>query len=161
MSKLPETGRPAPSFTLPDAGDTPVKLEDFRGKWVVLYFYPKDNTSGCTVEALEFTAAIDNFKKLNAVVLGVSPDSCKSHVKFIEKQGLKVLLLSDPTHEMIEKYGAWQEKSMYGRKYMGVQRSTVLIDGNGIVKHIWPKVKARGHAAEVLQKLKQLTNLKK
>jgi len=153
MSKMPEIGSKAPSFTLPDAGEKPVKLEDFRGKWVVLYFYPKDNTSGCTTEALEFTAAIDNFKKLNAVVLGVSPDSCKSHVKFIEKQGLKVLLLSDPAHEMIEKYGAWQEKSMYGRKYMGVQRSTVLVDPEGVVKYIWPKVKARGHAAAVEQKI--------
>lgn len=153
MSKMPEIGSKAPSFTLPDSGETPVKLEDFQGKWVVLYFYPKDNTSGCTIEAIEFTAAMEKFNDLNAIVIGVSPDSCKSHVKFIEKQGLKVLLLSDPAHEMIEKYGAWQEKSMYGRKYMGVQRSTVLVDPEGVVKYIWPKVKARGHAAEVEQKI--------
>ncbi len=156
MSKMPEIGSPAPSFALRDAGERLVKLEDFRGKWVVLYFYPKDNTAGCTVEALEFTAAIDSFNKLNAIVIGISPDSSKSHAKFIEKQNLKVLLLSDPNHEMLENYGVWQEKSMYGRKYMGVQRSTVLIDPQGTIKYIWPKVKAKGHAAEVQQQIATL-----
>lgn len=156
MAQMPEVGKPAPIFTLPDATETPVSLNDFRGKWVVLYFYPKDNTPGCTTEALEFSAALQDFDKLNAVVIGVSPDNCKSHAKFIEKQGLKVLLLSDPDHKVLESCGAWQEKSMYGRKYMGVQRSTVLIDPEGVVRFVWPTVKARGHAGEVLRKLPEL-----
>lgn len=157
MSHMPEAGKPAPPFTLPDAGETPLSLENFRGKWVVLYFYPKDNTPGCTTEALEFSAAIEEFNRHNAVVIGVSPDSCKSHARFIEKQGLRVLLLSDPEHQVLEKYGAWQEKSMYGRKYMGVQRSTVLIDPHGVVRFVWPRVKAKGHAGEVLEKLRELS----
>ncbi len=158
MSMIPEIGQPAPDFALPDAEGNRVALKELRGKWVVLYFYPKDNTSGCTVEALEFTALLDEFQKLNAVVLGVSPDSCKSHQKFIEKQSLKVTLLSDEDHQVIEQYGFWVEKSMYGKKYMGVQRGTVIIDPEGVVRHVWPKVKARGHAEEVLSKLKALQN---
>jgi peroxiredoxin Q/BCP len=156
MRGLPEIGQLAPDFTLPDADGKQIALKDLKGKWVVLYFYPKDNTSGCTVEALEFTVLLEAFQKLNAVVLGVSPDSCKSHQKFIEKQSLKVTLLSDENHEVIERFGFWVEKSMYGKKYMGVQRGTVLIDPEGVVRHIWPKVKARGHAEEVLNMLKTL-----
>ncbi len=156
MAQMPEVGTPAPIFTLPDATETPVSLNDFRGKWVVLYFYPKDNTPGCTTEALEFSAARQDFAKQNAVVIGLSPDNCKSHARFIETQGLNVILLSDPEHKVLEQYGVWQEKSMYGRKYMGVQRATVLIDPQGGVRFVWPAVKPRGHASEVLQKLREL-----
>ncbi|RMF59285.1 MAG: thioredoxin-dependent thiol peroxidase [Calditrichaeota bacterium] len=149
-------GDQAPQFTLPDASETPVSLEDFRGKWVILYFYPKDNTSGCTLEALDFTAALPEFEKLNAVVIGVSPDSCKSHQNFMQKHQLKVLLLSDTEHQVLEAYGAWQLKRMYGREYMGVVRSTFLIDPEGVIRHMWNKVKVKGHVEEVLQKLKEL-----
>ena len=157
MEFLPKINQPAPAFTIPDANNSPVQLSDFSGKWVVLYFYPKDNTSGCTLEAQEFSAALPDFATLNAVVIGVSPDSCRKHTNFIKKYDLKVMLLSDESHEMLEKYGVWQEKSMFGNRYMGVVRSTVLIDPNGIVRHGWEKVKPEGHAAEVLETIKTLT----
>lgn len=149
-------GGKAPAFSLKNESGEPVALGDLAGRWVVLYFYPKDDTPGCTTEACEFTAAITALDRLDAVVFGVSPDSPESHQKFRTKHGLKVGLLSDPTHEMIEAYGAWGEKSMYGRKYMGVVRSTVLIDPKGRVAWHWPNVKPAGHAEEVRGKLSEL-----
>jgi thioredoxin-dependent peroxiredoxin len=133
-----------------------VKLGDLAGGWVVLYFYPKDDTPGCTVEACDFTAGIKGFEKLDAAVLGCSPDSTERHRKFIEKYKLKIALLSDPEHKVLEKYGAWGEKNMYGRKTMGVIRSTVIIDPAGKVARHWPKVKAQGHAEEVREALAEL-----
>jgi peroxiredoxin Q/BCP len=151
-------GKKAPAFTLQDEKGTNLKLSDFAGKWVVLYFYPKDDTPGCTVEACEFTSGISGFAKLDAVVLGCSADSPEKHVKFIAKHGLKVKLLSDPDHKVIEKYGAWGEKKLYGKASMGIIRSTVLIDPSGKVAHHWAKVKAAGHAAEVRAKLAELSS---
>ena len=150
-------GNKAPDFCLPDQNDKQVCLKDLKGKWVVLYFYPKDNTPGCTAEACEFTGELAEFEKLGALVLGASPDSTKSHRGFIEKHGLKITLLSDPEHEVMESYGAWQMKSMYGKKYMGVQRSTFLIDTQSKLAHIWPKVSVKGHVAEVKSKLEELS----
>jgi thioredoxin-dependent peroxiredoxin len=149
-------GTKAPTFTLPDQDGKPVKLADLKGRWVVLYFYPKDDTPGCTTEACDFTAGIKGFEGMQATVLGCSPDSAASHQKFIAKYKLKVTLLSDPGHEVMEKYGAWGEKVLYGRKSVGVIRSTVLIDPAGKVAHHWAKVKSAGHAEAVRAKLDQL-----
>jgi peroxiredoxin Q/BCP len=131
-------------------------LSDQKGKWVVLYFYPKDNTSGCTVEALDFTARINEFNKLNTVIFGVGPDSCKSHQNFTSKHELKVNLLSDPEHKVLKAYGAWGKKKNYGREYMGVIRSTVLIDPEGKIAEVWPKVNVKDHAEQVKQKVREL-----
>ena len=150
------TGSKAPGFTLPDQNGTPATLRDLAGNWVVLYFYPKDDTPGCTTEACEFTDSIKEFETIDAVVLGCSPDSPASHQKFIAKYSLKVRLLSDPDHEVMERYGAWGTKSMYGTTTQGVIRSTVIIDPNGAVAHHWPTVKAVGHAAAVREKLIEL-----
>lgn len=149
-------GSPAPAFTTQDQDGKKVSLGDFKGKWVVLYFYPKDNTPGCTIEAVDFTKFLQDFKRLNAVVLGVSGDSCRSHRKFIDSQKLKIVLLSDPEHELSEAFGSWAPKKFMGREFMGVVRSTFLIDPNGKIAHAWPQVKAVGHAAEVLKTLKEL-----
>ncbi len=155
MSKI-ETGKRAPAFTLKDAEGADVALSDLAGQWVVLYFYPKDDTPGCTVEACEFTSGLRGFEKLDAVVLGCSRDTPESHRKFIAKYKLKIRLLSDPEHEVMEKYGAWGEKNNYGKKTMGVIRSTVLIDPSGHVAYQWPSVKAAGHAEQVRAKLAEL-----
>lgn len=149
-------GKRAPSFTLPDQDGNDVSLTDLAGKWVVLYFYPKDDTPGCTTQACEFTAGIKAFEKLDAVVYGCSPDSPASHRKFIQKHGLKLNLLSDEKKSVLGKYGAFGEKLMYGKKVMGVIRSTVIIDPKGKVAHHWATVKAAGHADAVKQKLKEL-----
>lgn len=127
-------------------------LADFKGQKIVLYFYPKDNTSGCTQEACDFR---DNFNRLapKAVVIGVSPDSIKSHLKFKENHSLNFILLSDPEHTLSEAFGAWGEKSMYGKKYMGIIRSTFILDENGTILHEWKKVKVKGHVDDVLSKL--------
>jgi peroxiredoxin Q/BCP len=154
--KIPAPGEPAPPFCLGGASGTDIRLEDYAGRWVVLYFYPKDNTPGCTVEAQEFSALKDQFAKLNAVVLGASPDSVKSHQNFTGRHALEVELLSDPEHEILKQFGAWRLKKNYGREYMGVTRSTFLIDPSGIIRRSWPSVKAAGHAAEVLVALKTL-----
>ena len=151
-----EIGKRAPAFTLADQDGNRVKLSDLQGQWVVLYFYPRDDTPGCTVEACDFTAGIKAFEKLGATVYGCSPDDAASHRKFIEKFGLKVGLLSDPDHKVMEKYGAFGEKTMYGKKTMGVIRSTVLVDPTGKVAHHWPKVQAKGHAEKVQTKLTEL-----
>lgn len=150
--------RKAPSFCLPSADGKQICLEDFKGRWVVLYFYPKDNTSGCTMEAKDFSEHIEEFDELGAVVIGISPDSPRSHERFIDKHGLKVLLLSDESKEVLKKYGVWQLKKMYGREYYGVVRSTFLIDDKGNIVHEWRKVKVKGHVEEVLKKLKEVKN---
>jgi thioredoxin-dependent peroxiredoxin len=151
-----EIGKPAPKFSLEDQDETRVSLADLRGRWVVLYFYPKDDTPGCTTEACEFTEGIEAFEGLDAVVLGCSPDAPEKHRKFIAKYELKVRLLSDPDHRVMEAYGAWGEKSMYGKTTVGVIRSTVIIDPEGRVAHHWKKVSAKGHAAKVREKLEEL-----
>lgn len=154
--KIPQPGQPAPEFCLQNGHATETRLEDLRGKWVVLYFYPKDNTPGCTVEAQEFTALKPEFEKLGAVILGLSPDTVKKHQNFTEKHSLNITLLSDPEHQILEQFGAWRLKKNYGKEYMGVARSTVLIDPAGVIRHVWPNVKAAGHAAEVLGHLTSL-----
>lgn len=150
-----EIGEKAPSFCLEDPDRGEICLKDLKGKWVVLYFYPKDNTKGCTMEALEFTAAEDEFKEKNAVIIGVSPDSLKSHTNFRQKHDLSINLLSD-TEKVLEEYGVWQMKKMYGREYMGVVRSTYLIDPEGKIAHVWPKVRVKGHVDNVREKLSEL-----
>jgi len=149
-------GSKAPAFTLVDQDDNKRKLSDFAGQWVVLYFYPKDNTPGCTTEACEFTDGIKAFEKLNAVVIGISPDSPASHRKFIDKQKLSVTLLSDGDRAVMDKYNAYGVKKMYGKETMGVIRSTVLIDPKGKIAHVWANVRAAGHAEKVREKLSEL-----
>ena len=147
-----EKGSEAPDFTLAtDEGDE-VTLSKLQGKKVVLYFYPKDDTPGCTVQACDFRDATPSFEKLDAVVLGVSPDSVESHAKFRAKFGLNFPLLADVDHEVSEAYGVWKERSMYGRKFMGIERSTFLIDEDGMVQEVWRKVKPKGHA-EMLEQV--------
>lgn len=150
-------GKAAPAFTGNNQEGKAVSLEDFAGQWLVLYFYPKDNTPGCTTEATDFTRLAGDFARLNATILGVSPDSEKSHCKFIEKQSLSLQLLSDPDHHIAEAYGAWGLKKFMGKEYLGILRSTFLIDPQGDLAHCWQKVKVKGHAAAVLEKLSQLS----
>ncbi len=151
------TGNKAPAFALESSAGGTAKLADFAGKTVVLYFYPRDNTPGCTVEAQDFQAALPALTKAGAVVLGVSKDSLASHGKFAGKFGLQFPLLSDPDGKVLEAYGAWGEKSMYGKKMMGIIRSTVVIGPDGKVVRHWPKVSVKGHAAEVLDTVQALT----
>ncbi|MEE9233059.1 MAG: thioredoxin-dependent thiol peroxidase [Nitrospirales bacterium] len=148
-----KVGNRAPAFSLPDEKGRVVTLSELGGKKVVLYFYPKDDTPGCTKEACSFRDDIQDIRKKGAVVFGVSPDSVLSHQKFSNKFDLNFPLLSDETKGMIQKYGVWKEKSLYGRKYMGIERTTVLIDEDGIISRIFPKVKVDGHVAEVLEAL--------
>lgn len=149
-----ETGTKAPDFTLNDKDGNAVSLSDFMGKKVVLYFYPKDNTPGCTRQACAFAAAYEDFKTLDAVVIGVSKDSEASHRKFAEKYGLPFILLSDPELKAIQAYGVWQEKKNYGKVSMGVVRSTFIIDEKGLIEKVMPKVKPDTNAAEILAYLK-------
>jgi peroxiredoxin Q/BCP len=149
-------GQDAPQFELPRDGGGTLTLSALRGKAVVLYFYPKDDTSGCTAEAIDFSALKPDFEKAGAVVIGMSPDSAKKHDKFKAKHSLSVDLVADEERKAIEAYGVWAEKSMYGRKYMGVERTTFLIDRDGKIARIWPKVKVPGHAAEVLEAVRAL-----
>ena len=151
-----EVGKKAPAFALESSDGGKVKLADLAGKIVVLYFYPRDNTPGCTIEAQDFTKAAPALQKLGATVLGVSKDSIASHCKFRDKYGLAFPLLSDATGKMLEAYGAWGEKSMYGKKMQGIIRSTVLVDGAGKVVQHWPKVSVKGHVAEVVEAVKAL-----
>jgi thioredoxin-dependent peroxiredoxin len=146
-------GNKAPEIELLNYENQIVSLKDFKGKQAILYFYPKDNTSGCTLEAKQFTDFKKEFEKLNAVVIGISKDSVKSHCNFRDKHDLQVMLLSDTEQKTCNDYGIIQEKSMYGRKYMGIVRTTFLIDEAGTIKNIWNKVKANGHALEVLEYL--------
>ena len=149
-------GQDAPQFELPRDGGGTLTLSALRGKAVVLYFYPKDDTSGCTAEAIDFSALKADFEKAGAVVIGMSPDSAKKHDKFKAKHSLSVDLVADEERKAIEAYGVWAEKSMYGRKYMGVERTTFLIDRDGKIARIWPKVKVPGHAADVLAAVRAL-----
>ena len=151
-----DVGSKAPAFKLRDQDEKKVSLAELKGQWVVLYFYPKDDTPGCTTEACEFTDGIGDFKGLNAVVIGCSPDSPEKHRKFIAKHELGVRLLSDPDHKVMEAYGAWGEKNMYGRVTVGVIRSTVIIDPEGCIAHRWKRVKSKGHAEKVRERLEML-----
>lgn len=151
MSTPLAPGSAAPDFDLPTDGGGGVRLSSLRGKKVVLYFYPKDDTSGCTQEAIEFNGLRQEFEAAGAVVLGVSPDAPKKHDKFKAKYGLEFGLVSDESKEMLQAYGVWAEKSMYGRKYMGVERTTFLIGADGQILKVWTKVKVPDHAKEVLE----------
>ncbi|MDH3668225.1 MAG: peroxiredoxin [Paracoccaceae bacterium] len=155
-SRGPQTGEPAPDFDAPADGAKTVSLAGLKGKKVVLYFYPKDDTSGCTREALDFTAMARDFEAAGASILGVSKDSVKKHDKFIAKHGLGVTLVSDEEGDICERYGTWVEKSMYGRKYMGIERATFLINETGQIHRVWRKVKVPGHAEEVLAAVRAL-----
>lgn len=154
MNKLLEAGAQAPGFTLPDGEGGCVSLADFAGKRVVLYFYPKDNTPGCTRQACAFAGAFEEFRQLGAVVIGISKDSAASHKRFAEKHGLPFVLLSDPELTAIQAYGVWQEKKMCGRVSMGVVRTTFIIDQDGVIEKVMSKVKPDTNAAEVLAYLK-------
>jgi len=158
MSTLPEVGKTAPAFNLPAfPGGEKIRLSSFKGeKNVVLYFYPKDDTPGCTIEACDFRDNIKRIESAETVVLGVSPDSVTKHEKFVDKFDLPFTLLADEEHTLCEKYGVWVEKSMYGKKYMGVQRATFLINKQGKIKQVWPKVKVEGHVDEVLAAIDEL-----
>lgn len=153
---MPDIGDLAPDFTLPRDGGQTVTLSALRPGKVVVYFYPKDDTPGCTTEALDFTALAAEFAAAGTTVIGISKDSVKKHDKFLEKHGLAVILASDEAANTCEAYGVWAEKSMYGRTYMGIERATFLIDGAGRVARIWPKVKVTGHAQEVLEAARAL-----
>ena len=150
-----EVGTKAPEFTLPDKDGNPVSLSDFLGKKVVLYFYPKDNTPGCTKQACAFAASYEGFKAKNVAVIGVSKDSVASHQKFAAKHDLPFVLLSDPELQAIQAYGVWQEKKLYGKVSMGVVRSTYLIDEQGVIARVMPKVKPDTNAADILAALEQ------
>jgi thioredoxin-dependent peroxiredoxin len=156
MAKELAEGDPAPDFDLPTDGGGQTRLRDLKGKPVVIYFYPKDDTSGCTAEAIAFNGLRAKFAAAGATVIGVSPDSAAAHDKFKHKHDLKIALAADPGRSAIEAYGVWKEKSMYGRKYFGVERSTFLIRPDGRIARIWRKVKVPGHAEEVLAAAKAL-----
>jgi peroxiredoxin Q/BCP len=149
-------GDTAPDFCLPNQDEEEICLRDIRGRWIVLYFYPKDNTPGCTTEACDFTAALPDFEGLDAIVLGVSPDSPKKHRNFIEKKDLKITLLADEEKELCSAFGVWQLKKNYGREYMGVVRSTFIIDPDGKIAAKWEKVRVKDHVEEVKAKLAEL-----
>lgn len=153
MAQKLSIGEPAPAFTLNDENGKAVSLADFCGKWLVLYFYPRDNTSGCTTEAKDFSVLLPDFDDKDAVVIGISGDSEASHAKFAAKYDLSVTLLSDPDHHALKAYGVWQKKKMAGREYMGIVRTTFLIDPDGVIREVWEKVKVKAHAATVHQAL--------
>lgn len=154
--KLPAAGKRAPAFTKPDQTGARIRLSDLKGSIVVLYFYPKDNTPGCTIEAQDFRDLYGKFRANGIVVIGLSPDSPESHAKFAQKHNLKFPLVSDEDHAVAERYGVWVQKNLYGRKFWGVRRATFLVDARGVVAHVWPKVSVKGHAAEVLEAAKAL-----
>ncbi len=146
----------APDFTMPADGDGSVSLSDFKGQPLVLYFYPKDDTPGCTTQACTFTETLPQFHKLNCAIVGVSKDTVSKHDKFKAKHNIQFTLASDAETDVCERYGVWKEKSMYGKSYMGIERTTFLIDGNGVIKNVWNKVKVKGHIEEVLAAVEQL-----
>lgn len=154
MTEAVTVGQLAPQFSGVDANGNRVKLSDFGGKWLVLYFYPKDNTPGCTTEAKDFSEYVQDFQELNAEIIGVSTDSPTSHCKFIQKHNLRINLISDPNHEIAEIYGVWKLKKFMGKEYMGIERSTFLISPEQTIAHIWTKVKVKEHAATVLNYLR-------
>ena len=153
---MPDTSDIAPDFTLPRDGGGTLTLSDLRPKAVVLFFYPRDNTSGCTREAIAFSGLKDAFEAAGAMIVGISKDSVASHDRFRDKQGLSVPLVSDAESETCEAYGVWKEKSMYGKTFFGIERSTFLIDGEGRIARVWRKVRVPGHAEEVLEAVKSL-----
>ena len=146
----------APEFCLANQDDVEICLRDLIGKWIVLYFYPRDNTPGCTTEACDFTEALPDFSQLDAIILGVSADSTKKHRNFIEKKNLGITLLSDESTDMMQEYGVWQLKKNYGKEYMGIVRTTLIINPEGIVKSLWEKVRVKGHVEAVKEELKRL-----
>jgi peroxiredoxin Q/BCP len=154
---IPEVGKKAPAFTLPDQDGKEHSLKDYVGKWVLLYFYPKDDTPGCTIEACTIRDQFKDFKKIGAVVLGVSTDTVASHKKFADAYELPFTLLADEDKEVVEKYGVWGEKQMYGKTYLGTSRTSFLIDPSGKVAKVYAKVKPEKHAAEVIADLKALS----
>jgi peroxiredoxin Q/BCP len=156
MIKLDEK---APEFCLPNQDDIEICLRDLKGKWIVLYFYPKDSTPGCTTEACEFTEAAPDFSDLDAIIIGVSADSTKKHRNFIEKQDLSITLLSDEDTSMMQEYGVWQMKKNYGKEYMGIVRTTLIINPEGVVKALWENVRVKEHVAKVQAELQRLQSL--
>ncbi|MHB9878206.1 thioredoxin-dependent thiol peroxidase [Pacificimonas sp. ICDLI1SI03] len=156
MATAPQEGEKAPDFTLAGEGDRTFSLSDYSGRKLVIYFYPKDDTPGCTKQAIGFTADADAFAAADTAILGVSKDTVAKHGKFREKHDLAIDLGSDPEGEVIERYGAWVEKNMYGRKYMGIERSTFLIDRDGTIARIWRKVRVKGHVEQVLEAARAL-----
>lgn len=153
-------GDKAIDFCLPNRNAQSICLKDFFGKWVVLYFYPKDNSPGCTMEATQFSQNMTQFEDLNTIVIGVSPDSVRSHFEFTRKNKLKIILLSDREKEVMQKYGVWKEKMIYGKTQLGIVRTTFLINPGGNIVHIWDKVRVNGHVQEVLDTLKKLKTKK-
>jgi len=153
-----EVGEKAPEFCLSNQDEVQICLRDLRGQWIVLYFYPKDNTPGCTTEACEFTESQDEFSNLDAMIIGVSPDSPKKHRNFIEKHKLGITLLADEEKEMLQEYGVWQMKKNYGKEYMGVVRSTYIINPKGEIAALWTKVRVKDHVDAVREKLKELVS---
>ena len=151
-----EIDQSAPEFCLPNQDDIEICLRDLKGKWIVLYFYPRDNTPGCTTEACEFTEAAPDFSELDAIILGVSADSTKKHRNFIEKKELGITLLSDESTDMMQEYGVWQLKKNYGKEYMGIVRTTLIINPDGIIKAVFPKVRVKEHVAKVKDELEKL-----
>ena len=156
MSKELSVGDKAPKFAIPNQDGNVIKLDDLLGNWSIIYFYPRDDTPGCTIEANEFTELSSKFEEHGTSIYGVSPDTEAKHCKFIEKHGLEVELLADTESTMLADYRVWQEKKMYGKTYMGVVRTTYLIDSDGNIAEAWPKVKAKGHAEAVLNRLIEL-----
>ncbi|MHA1667039.1 MAG: thioredoxin-dependent thiol peroxidase [Candidatus Heimdallarchaeaceae archaeon] len=151
----------APPFCLPNEKEEQVCLDNYKGKWVVVYFYPKDNTPGCTTEACDFSTNVDFFTEKDAIILGISADSIKSHKKFKEKKELKITLLSDPEHKVMEAYGVWKPKKLYGKTFLGIVRSTFLIDPDGKIAKVWSKVRVKNHVEEVKNSLLQLMEIKR
>ncbi|WP_373073797.1 thioredoxin-dependent thiol peroxidase [Sulfurimonas sp.] len=151
-----EVNAKAPEFCLPNQDDVEICSRDLKGKWVVLYFYPRDNTPGCTTEACEFTEALPDFADLDAIILGVSADTTKKHRNFIEKRDLGITLLSDEDTKMMQEYGVWQLKKNYGKEYMGIVRTTYIIDPQGVVKAVFEKVRVKGHVEKVKETLAEL-----
>ncbi|SFV60941.1 Thiol peroxidase, Bcp-type [hydrothermal vent metagenome] len=151
-----QVGQKVEDFCLPNQDEVEICLRDLLGQWIVLYFYPKDNTPGCSTEAIDFTTHLQEFEELGSIVIGVSADSPKKHRNFIEKKDLAITLLSDEEHTVLEQFGVWQLKKNYGREYMGIVRSTFIIDPDGVIRAVWEKVKVKGHVEEVLTKLKEL-----
>jgi len=156
IEEFVKIGEKAPEFKAYNKDKKEISLSDYKNKWVILYFYPKDNTPGCTTEAIDFSIRFKDFEELNTVILGVSPDSCESHVSFATKHNLKVELLSDPNHDVINEYGVWQLKKNFGKEAYGIVRSTFIIDPKGIVQHLWENVKVKEHANEVKERLIEL-----
>lgn len=156
MTDRVDVGDKAPPFSLPTDGDGTISLEDFSGHKAVVYFYPKDDTPGCTIQAIAFSEHLEAFLAAGTVIVGISADTPAKHDKFVAKHGLKITLGSDPELETLKAYGVWVEKNMYGRKYMGIERTTFLIDENGVIARVWRKVRVKGHVEEVLEATMEL-----